>query len=703
MQEQQLCQGELEGTFKIIIYPLLINIKLAYKAIKCMYRALLMKISTGIPYPLGATFTKNGVNFAVFTDSDEEIFLCFFNEEDLIEEILIPYKTGKLRHCLIQDLSEKATSYAYRIKYNEKESPIYFLDPYATALKAPLKWEIQQQKKYAPSSLLINQEPFDWEGDVKPNLPMSDLVIYEMHVRGFTQDPSSNVEKKGTFLGVIEKIPHLLDLGVNAVELLPIFEFNENEYSLSDPLSGKPLSQYWGYSTVNFFSPMNRYVFSEERGAGLKEIKTLVKELHKQGIEVILDVVFNHTAEGNAMGPNYCFKGLANNAYYMMNGPGDYMNFTGCGNTFNCNFPIVRQFILSCLRYWVAEMHIDGFRFDLASIFYRGSKGEFLQNPPLLDAIAEDPILANTKLIAEPWDAGGLYQVGSFYLESKRFSEWNGRFRDCARKFIKGDKHLKGEFATRLCGSQDLYDQKKSPAASVNFITSHDGFSLRDLVSYNGKHNQNNGEDNRDGENNNISWNSGIEGPTDNSDIIALRERQMRNFHLVLMASQGVPMLSMGDEYGHTKNGNNNSWCQDNELNWFLWDMLEKNQDFYNFYKGLIRFRKNEPLLKRKGFLKDDDIEWHGILPSKPCWDKDDRFIAFTLIDEREGNDLYVAINSSNQDLDVTFPEKPAEKYWHWIANTSEKPPNDLPTSKPKIETKHYKMLNHSALILKAY
>lgn len=659
-----------------------------------------MKISSGTPYPQGLTFTANGANFAVFTDSDEEVFLYLFEDNEKFKEISIPYRTGKLRHLFIHDLDKKFKFYAYRIKYNEKEEPVFFLDPFGQILNTSIDWG-NLENKYAPFSALLNQETFDWEDDKSPNLSMSDLIIYEMHVRGFTQHPSSGIEKKGSFLGIIEKIPHLLELGVNAVELLPIFEFNENEYDLKDPLTQKKLYQYWGYSTVNFFSPMNRYVSSKEMGSGINEFKTLVKELHKNGIEVILDVVFNHTAEGNALGPSFCFKGLASEIYYMMSGPQDYLNFSGCGNTFNCNHPIVRQLILYSLRYWVAEMHVDGFRFDLASIFYRGSKGEFLQNPPLLEAISEDPILANTKLIAEPWDVGGLYQVGSFYSESKRFSEWNGKFRDCTRKFIKGDKGIKGEFATRLCGSQDLYDQKKSPAASINYVTSHDGFTLRDLVSYNEKHNQNNGEDNRDGDNHNNSWNCGFEGPTDNPKVLTLRERQMRNLHLALLVSQGVPMIHMGDEYGHTKNGNNNSWCQD-ELNWFLWDTLKEKEAFYQFFKGLLKFRQNEPLLKRKGFLKDDDIEWHGVLPCKPNWDKDDRFIAFTLIDEREGNDLYVAFNASNVDLDITFPERREAKSWYWIANTAEKPPKDFYSEKKKVEAKHYKMLSHSSLILKA-
>ena len=561
-----------------------------------------MKISTGTPYPLGTTFTKNGVNFSLFTDSEEEVNLClFFKGKEQPQEIVIPYHTGKMRHLFIQELDPEIYAYAYRIKYNEKENPIYLSDPYAKGLDTPTAWN-SAKTAYTPLGLLMSVEPFDWEGDQALNIPMNELIIYEMHVRGFTVHPASQVVKKGTFSGLIEKIPHLVDLGINAVELLPIFEFNEGEYTLSNS-QGKSLYQYWGYSTVNFFSPMNRYAVSEEREAVLHEFKTLVKELHKNGIEVILDVVYNHSAEGNALGPIYNYKGLANSIYYMLDGENQYRNYTGCGNTLNCNHPIMRYLILDSFRYWVAEMHVDGFRFDLASILYRGEKGEVLQNPPIVDVISEDPVLADVKFIAEPWDANGLYQVGSFYCESKRWSEWNARYRDCTRKFLRGEKGLKGEFATRLCGSQDLYNESRSPSTSINFVTCHDGFSLKDLVSYNQKHNLDNGEDNRDGTNENDSWNCGVEGPTNDMQIMALRERQMRNFHLALIISQGVPMFHMGDEYGHTKMGNNNTWCQDNDLNWFLWDELKKNQAF-SLHKGPFAIQAQRAALKAQKIFK---------------------------------------------------------------------------------------------------
>lgn len=663
----------------------------------------IIRTSAGTPYPQGVAYSPDGANFAVFTDSNEEITLCLFiSTSSPPDEIPIPYKTGKLRHIFIHNLDKKYKAYAFRIKYNEQIKINYLSDPYVAAIDTPKVWH--EERNYNPIGLLVPSSTFDWEEDRNPEIPPNELILYEMHVRGFTQHESSGIQKKGTFLGLIEKIPYLLELGINAVELLPICEFNENEYSLLNPETNQKLCQYWGYSTVNFFAPMNRFAFSDEAGSAIWEFKTMVKEFHKHGLEVILDMVYNHTAEGNQYGPVYNFKGLANDIYYMMVGPGQYRNYSGCGNTVNCNQPVVRHFILQSLRYWVSEMHVDGFRFDLASIFYRDHAGEILAFPPILDAITEDPILANVKLIAEPWDASGLYHVGSFFSESARWSEWNGRYRDCIRKFIKGDKGLKGEFATRISGSQDLYQAKKTPCTSINYITCHDGFTLRDLVSYNEKHNFSNGEDNRDGSHQNDSWNCGIEGETEDEDILFLRAKQMRNFHLALIISQGIPLLNMGDEYGHTKRGNNNTWCQDNELNWFLWDELKKNLNFYRFYKGLIAFRKNEPLLRRKSFLKDNDIVWHGIEPHKPEWDKEDGFVAFSLIDERNGSDLYIAFNVSSHEISLLFPERNDKKSWHWIANTSWMPPSDFQEGQgTKVQTRQYLMPSYSSLLLKAF
>ncbi|NGX54265.1 MAG: hypothetical protein K1000chlam4_00990, partial [Chlamydiae bacterium] len=545
-------------------------------------------------------------------------------------------------------------------------------------------------------------EPFHWEEDAHPNIPMKELIIYEMHVRGFTQDLSSNSSQKGTFLGIIDKIPYLKELGINAVELMPIYEFNERDNVLFHAITGEPLFQYWGYSTVNFFSPMVRY----GTGAGnlLNEFKTLVKALHANGIEVILDVVYNHTAEGNGDGPTLSFKGFENSVYYMLTPDGHYYNFSGCGNTFNCNNPIVREFIRDSLRYWVKEMHVDGFRFDLASIMTRSPEGAPLDRPPLIEAITEDPILANTKLIAEAWDAGGLYQVGSFPA-SGEWAEWNGVYRDEARNFIKGADNLAGSFATRIGGSEDLYGKSRTPAQSVNFITAHDGFTLADLVSYNHKHNKENGEKNRDGTNDNHSWNCGAEGATTNKNILALRKRQMRNYHLALMVSQGVPMLLMGDEYGHTKYGNNNSWGHDSRLNWFQWDTLEKNQEFFRFYKMVIAFRKSHPVLFRSKFLQEGDVIWHGKEPDHPDWGPKSRFVAFTLPDPIYHYDLYIAFNAFYRPTTIKIPKPHGAHPWLQIIDTSKGSPNDFaPEEEAKLLTRHtYTLPAYSAMLLKSY
>jgi isoamylase len=630
-------------------------------------RAMTFLTKPGYPSPFGTLITPNGVNFAVFANCSREVNLILRNPEtlEIFAKIPLNFQTGQVKHCFVESL---APPFLYSFEVDGKE----LLDPFAKALSSPHEWG--KDEKYQPYGLTPKEGIFDWSEDHRLNLPKEDLIIYEMHVRGFTQDPSSQVFHPGTFLGVIEKIPYLLDLGVNAVELIPIHEFNENEYRLNNPQVSEQLYQYWGYSTVNFFCPMNRYAI----GDAASEFKQMVLALHKGGIEVILDVVFNHTSEGNEHGPIQSFKGLSNKTYYIFDSNDQYANYTGCGNTFNCNHPAVISFIIEALQYWVVEMHVDGFRFDLASIFYRGEDGHVLTFPPILEAITKDPILAGVKLIAEPWDASGLYQVGGFFPESKRFGEWNGRYRDCMRRFLKGDTHLKGEFATRLSGSEDLYGHdRRAPKNSINFITCHDGFTLSDLVSYNSKHNLANGEYNRDGTNQNDSWNCGQEGKSDDLEVLLLRMRQMKNIHLALMVSQGVPMLNMGDEYGHTKEGNNNTWCQDNRLNWFLWDKLQENGPLFRFYKGLIHFRRSNPLLCRKKFLQDDDIEWHGKVPCDPLWDIDDQFVAFTLIDKVKGNDLYIAFNASKDQVEIRLPKARSGKSWARVANTALASPED--------------------------
>lgn len=667
----------------------------------------------GNPYPLGPSIQGDLINFALFSRQAQTVSLCLFDRETkkLLEEL--PFspeinKTGDVWHLAISNLGTNYV-YTYRIspKLNEKQE--FLLDPYAKNISTTTVWGKNNkpsgtsQNNYVPYGEIFLDNDFDWGNDSPPLIPLNDLIIYEMHIRAFTEHPSSDVSNPGTFLGVIEKIPHLIELGINAVELLPIQEFNECEYIQSHP-NGRNLFNFWGYSTVNFFAPMNRYASSTTHGAAINEFKTMVKKLHQHGIEVILDVVFNHTAEGDATGPILSFKGIDNTAYYILDEQGKYRNDTGCGNTFNANDPTTLKLIIDCLCYWVTEMHVDGFRFDLASALTRNTNGTPLKSAPLIEAITNHPLLTKVKLIAEPWDAVGLYQVGNFAPETKRWSEWNGKYRDCIRRFIKGSPWSSGEFATRLCGSEDLY-HNRGPCNSINFVTSHDGFSLADLVAYNTKHNLDNGEDNRDGSNDNESWNCGVEGPTINKKIQILRERQMKNLHLALMLSQGVPMVTMGDEYGHTKDGNNNTWCQDNQLNWFLWDQLHQNTSFYRFYRNLIYFRKKHPILRRVSFLTNKDVDWHGTEPFKPDWNNDLRFIAYTLKDPKQDHDLFVAFNAQDHAQFIHLPPPPYAKHWHWIVNTANASPADFFNDRegPIQQENTYRIGAHSAIVLKAY
>lgn len=670
----------------------------------------------GEPLPIGPTVTHEGINFAICSRFAEKVTLCLFHPGDVkpcyeIELNPVNHRTGNVWHIGIK-LTSFPYFYGFKIegqntKQNQQsfDTSKYLLDPYAKSTSTTTIWgkdqdEISEENEvYHPLGVVASSK-FDWENDQPLKLPMQDLIIYEMHVRGFTQDSSSQVKHPGTFLSIIEKIPHLLDLGINAVELMPIQEFNEQEYLKINPITKEHLFNYWGYSTVNFFAPMNRYAASKELGASITEFKTLVKELHKNGIEVILDVVFNHTSEGNEKGPIQSFKGIDNQAYYILDNQGHYMNYSGTGNTLSCNYPLLEDLIIDCLRYWVLDMHVDGFRFDLASIFYRhpSDKVDFSQ---IVERISKDPVLSDTKLIAEPWDAAGLYQVGHFY-PTLRWSEWNGTFRDIVRRFIKGTPGQKGIFGTKLCGSEDLYGGK-APFCSINYITSHDGFTLADLVSYNQKHNLSNGEDNRDGFDYNDSWNCGVEGNTINQKILDLRERQQKNFLLALFVSNGVPMLLMGDEYGHTKRGNNNTWCQDNALNWFAWDKLEKKSMFYRFVKKLIHFRRAHPIFSRNSFLTKDDIVWHGVQPFNPNWNNDDRFLAFTLYDHEENQEFYIAFNANFKPLDIEIPPPSNQRKWHSIINTAFSTPLDFidQSSAEPLSENHYMMLNFSAIVLK--
>ena len=588
-------------------------------------------------------------------------------------------------------------------------------DPYAKALGGREMWgaEPNWNDIYQHRARLVFDD-FDWGDDRALEIPIEDLFVYEMHVRSFTQHPSSGVKFPGTFAGMREKIPYLKELGVNCVELLPVYEFDEFENSRRSPQTGEMLLQYWGYGTIGFFAPKTGFAATGRRGLQVDELKTLIKELHRNGIEVFLDVVFNHTAEGNEMGPYISFRGLDNQTYYMLTPEGYYFNFSGTGNTLNCNNPVVRNMVLDCLRYWAAEYHIDGFRFDLASVLGRDSSGAPLSNPPLLESLAYDPILAKCKLIAEAWDAGGLYQVGSFPAYS-RWAEWNGKYRDGVRRFLKGEAGLVGEMGQRLRGSPDLY-ARRGPTASVNFLTAHDGFTLNDLVSYNDKHNEANGEGNNDGANDNNSWNCGWEGPTDDPGINWLRRKQMKNATAMLLVSQGVPMFHMGDEVAFTKNGNNNTYCHDNELNWFDWTLVETNADLFRFFKHLIAFRKAHPVLRNREFLTERDymgsgyadISWHGAQAWNADWSAGSRILAFMLCGKHacRGNEpddyVYVAMNMHWEAHNFELPGLPEGMQWHVFVNTGVAAPEDIwePGSEPVLSDQHNFLVGERSVII---
>lgn len=667
-----------------------------------------VQVSSGKPYPFGTSRVQDGVNFAIAAKTAQKLSLCLFNENSQdkpfkeIELDPLSNKTGDVWHIHIKGLPPNIV-YGYRLFPETTSNNSYLLlDPYAKLVASRPVWGSQPNDPYRPLGKVAVQSSFDWQGDKFPKIPVKDLIIYEMHIRGFTQDNSSQVKHPGTYLGVIEKIPYLKELGVNVLEILPIHEFNENEAVQHREATQQQLYNYFGYSTVNYFSPMNRYANQSSGDNTLIEFKTMVRELHKNGIEVILDVVYNHTFEGNQKGPTLSFRGFNPRAYYMIEGQENYLNFSGCGNTFNANHPLSRELILESLRYWVTEMHVDGFRFDLASILTRAENGAPLSNAPIVEAISLDPILSQTKLIAEAWDAGGLYQVGGFYPGS-RWMEWNGKYRDIVRRFIKGTPGHKTAFATALCGSQDLYGWGRAPTCSVNFITAHDGFSLADLVTYNQKHNENNGENNRDGFDHNDSWNCGHEGHSSNKKIVLLRERQIRNFHLALMVSQGIPMVLMGDEYAHTRHGNNNTWCQDNELNWFLWDRLDVRPGFYRFFRSLIQFRKDHPQFGRETFLTDKDITWHGLTPNHPDWGNDNQFVAFTLNSEK-GPEIYVAFNAGHNAHTINFPLPSQGKQWQWVVDTHNPSPDDFLDidQRKKLLTNTFRIPSYSAIMLEA-
>ena len=597
----------------------------------------------GTDKPLGFSTNGKQANFAVYSTHASKAYLGIRSSGKTLEFPM--ERTGDSWHAALEGITEEM-EYAFRLEGPQSPAHLFnpddwLADPLSKYPVTSLNWG---EGANTPWSLCKAPPPFDWQNIGHPFLQLGDLVIYEMHVRGFTRHASSRSSHPGSYLGIIEKIPHFLQLGVNAVELMPIFEFDETR---CNPKTATRVN-YWGYDPLLYFAPMRRFAAGDD---AISEFKTLVRELHRNGIEVILDVVYNHTGEAGDKDYRFSFRGLDNAVYYMVDDQGNYRDFTGCKNTVNTNHPAVQELILESLRFWAEEMKVDGFRFDLASILTRDLDGRVMKTPPLLRKIAADPILSKRKLIAESWDAAGLYQLGHF-PDLGPWSEWNGKFRDRTRNFLKGTDNFAGKFADVLCGSEFLY-KKHSPLCSVNFVTAHDGFSLRDLVSYNQKRNMANGQNNEDGSNQNMSWNCGYEGPTDDPQVGELRERQMRNFLLVLFLSQGIPMLLMGDEYGHTRNGNNNPFVQDNEINWFLWDELKKQQRIFNFTAGLIAFRKAHPQFRQNRFLTDQDIEWHGSQPLHADWSPSNRIVACTLKGTPEA---YLAFNTASRPNTLSLP-----------------------------------------------
>jgi glycogen operon protein len=535
---------------------------------------------------------------------------------------------------------------------------------------------------------MVTNAHFEWHGDLPLRHP-ADAMIYEAHVRGFTIDPSSHAAHPGTYRGLVEKIPYLKDLGVTAIELMPVQEFNENELSRVNPISEERLRNYWGYNPVAFLAPKETYGTQGLPGQATVEFREMVKSFHRAGIEVILDIVLNHTAEQNELGPTICLRGADNSIYYMLqeNDRRYYKDFTGVGNTLNANHPVVRGFIMHALRYWVMYMHVDGFRFDLASVLGRDEHGNLLQSAPLLESIAEDPILRDVVLIAEAWDAGGAYQVGSF--SRCRWGEWNGRFRDDVRRFWLGDSGMMGQFASRICGSADLYQKSgKGPSSSVNFITSHDGFTLNDLVSYRQKHNEENGEYGRDGADANYSDNCGVEGPSDSAEVEALRNRLIKNFIVTLFVSRGIPMLLAGDEFRRTQKGNNNAYCQDNAVSWVDWSLLETHREIHRFARGMIAFRRAHSILRKEAFYTDADIQWFGPHGASLEWGDPVRKSFACLIWGHSEDDLFLMFNADNAPFDFSIPVATGNKTWRLAVDTSREAPGDLfePGQEPSMQ-----------------
>ena len=687
------------------------------------------RVEAGRSHPLGAVPDADGVNFSLYAADATAVTLLLFDASDSSKPIetieLDPMvnRTFQFWHAYVRGATP-GLHYVYRVdgpgdlhgsgyRYNRNK---ILLDPYARGVTKDL-WnraracDADDNVDCSMRGAVIEIGTYDWEGDQPLNRPMSQTVIYELHVGGFTKSPSSGVKNPGTFTGIVEKIPYLADLGVTAVELMPVFAFDESGIGGAAP-EGTPLSDYWGYNPLGFFSPHPGYCQSPAECSHIKDFRDMVKALHRAGIEVIIDVVFNHTTEGNQLGPMVCFKGLANESYYYL-APQDkqyYMDYSGCGNTLDCNHPMVEKLVRECLEFWVRELHVDGFRFDEGSVLSRGPDGSPMAYPPVLWDIELSETLADVKIIAEAWDAAGLYQVGTFPGGS-RWAVWNGRYRDDIRRFVRGDGGLVGQVASRIAGSADLFQRfGQTPDNSINFVTAHDGFTLNDLVSYNTKHNEANGEGNRDGNNDNDSWNCGVEGTTDDPAIEELRKRQIKNFAAILLLSQGVPMIVVGDEITRTQRGNNNTYCQDNEISWFDWDLVQKNQEIFRFFKEMIAFRGRHPIVHRSTFFTGEvnergllDIAWHGCKLNLPGWfDSGSSVLAFTMGGFDGADDLHVMLNMSGQDLDFEMPPV-LGRQWRRAVDTSLPSPLDVALPGDEIEVKpddSYRVNARSVVVL---
>ncbi|WP_163337263.1 glycogen debranching protein GlgX [Desulfopila sp. IMCC35008] len=659
-------------------------------------------IKRGHPLPLGVTDHQEGLNFALFSrHADQVILVIEWPEKTGIRSFHsheIPLhpehnRTGDIWHILLETCDMDIT-YGYRIYVQDKTSEpgtisapqSILIDPFSQSL-TPRKWGEAADYGRRPCCR-IARDTFNWREDRPLKISLSDTVIYELHVRGFTRQDTQLTSSPGTYKALTEKIPYLQELGITAVELMPVTEFDENDNVFRNPHTGETLKNYWGYNPVSFFALKSGY--AHDPSNHINEFKEMVYSFHQAGIEVFLDIVYNHTGEGGYDGTTSSFRGIDNSIYYLLDPTNrEYLNFSGCGNTLNCNHPVVRNLIIESLRYWVTVMHIDGFRFDLASILGRDKTGNVLSNPPMIELIAEDPVLRDTKIIAEAWDAAGLYQVGSFSTDS-RWGEWNGRFRDDVRAFMAGHNDTVTKLATRMAGSSDLYQaSQRSPLSSINLLTSHDGFTLYDLVSYNIKHNLDNGENNRDGDNHNLSWNSGHEGIPAPTKVEQLRHRRIRSMFTILMLSQGIPMITAGDELGRSQRGNNNAWCQDNETSWLDWRLLEKNAEQLSFFRFVINLRRKHQLFRRDDFfhlgrkndngIQKQEISWQYLIPGQQNWEKETRGLGVLLHGETDDSfrddDFFIMINGHKErSLSFTLPPVPGKDtngLWHLIINTA--------------------------------